>query len=198
MATAVDATRDARIRAMKVFHSWSKKSGKTQKQIADLIGVHPRFLRKLFAGVHAPNDDIYNKARQLMGLVDAPKKVAKRKTTRGRKAATWSVVTWDEVERFRVARNITNKEMAALCEVTNSTFHNWKRGTCAPNPSTQKRIRELLNGTRGQYQPVSTALHDAQINAVRTVVCAYIKSNPEMTPDDLIDVVGAVAGSFRS
>lgn len=197
MGTLTQQEREARQQTMARFGAWLKTKEKSQRWGAEKLGVYHGYLNNLITGKNTAGEETCIKAQRMMQTTK--KRPKEPSTSRGRKPAVWSAVTWDEIERFRVAHNLTNTRMAALCEVTNSTLHNWRRGMCAPTRSAQERIRGLLDGTSGQVRhQAASALNDVQLSAIRTVVCAYIESNPGMTPDTLVDVVGAVAGCFRS
>ena len=64
----------------------------------------------------------------------------------GRKANEWTAVTLDEILGFLSEMGITQSAFAAHIGVTNSTFHNWKKGKCAPDEDTQGKIRSLIDG----------------------------------------------------
>lgn len=196
MGTLTQQEREARQKTMVRFGMWLKSKEKSQRWGAEQLGVYHGYLSNLITGKNTASEETCIKAQRMM---QTPKKVRKPSTRKAKPA--WTVVTFDELERYRKRRGLSKKAMADLCGVTNSTYHNWQRGTCAAFPRIQRHIRKVIDGSHAQYQPArqpAPVLHEAQLNAIRTVVCAYIESNPEMTPDTLVDVVGAVAGCFRS
>lgn len=64
----------------------------------------------------------------------------------GRKKNEWTLVTLDELLEFIDTQGITQNKFAKTLGVTNSTFHNWKNGRCAPDESIQGKIRALIDG----------------------------------------------------
>ena len=57
---------------------------------------------------------------------------------------SWIEVTYDEIEEYRKANNLSKLNMARFIGVTNSTYHNWKRSKAVATPQAQKRIALLL------------------------------------------------------
>lgn len=78
------------------------------------------------------------------------KKSASKKTTaRGRssgktKKPKWSVVTFKQIEQWRQKIGLPKSGMAEALGVTNSTYHNWQRGTTVPHPNQQHEIHARL------------------------------------------------------
>lgn len=58
----------------------------------------------------------------------------------------WSIVTFEELERWREGQGIPKKRLAHLLGVTNSTWHNWARGKAVATYATQRRIRTVIDG----------------------------------------------------
>jgi len=91
----------------------------------------------------------------------AKKKAAKKKFTRtaprkgGRSANKWSVVKWAEIEKFLEEKELTQARFSSTLGITGSTFHNWKKKRCAPDPATQQSIRDLIDGK----EPLSPKVH---------------------------------------
>lgn len=76
----------------------------------------------------------------------AKKKVKKKKTVKkvdGRKPA-WKLVTPTAIEAARKQFKIGKVHMAQRLGVTNSTYHNWVRGTSVANAATQEKIKAIL------------------------------------------------------
>jgi DNA-binding transcriptional regulator YiaG len=87
-------------------------------------------------------------------VTTATKTRPKKKTTRGgkttkkkptsKKAKTkkpkWSVITFKKIEQWRGKLGLSKSGMAEALEVTNSTYHNWRRGTTVPHPNQQDEI----------------------------------------------------------
>jgi DNA-binding transcriptional regulator YiaG len=69
------------------------------------------------------------------------KKVSKKTTTsRKTKKPKWGVISFKEIEEWREKLGLTKSGMALALEVTNSTYHNWRRGTTVPHASQQDDI----------------------------------------------------------
>jgi hypothetical protein len=64
-------------------------------------------------------------------------------TTSGR---AWTIVSFADLESWRVRRGLPKRVVADMLGVTNSTYHNWARGIAVAMPSTQQRIHGLING----------------------------------------------------
>ena len=61
------------------------------------------------------------------------KKAGKRKS----KKPKWSILTYAKIERRRKELGFSKARMATSLGVTNSTYHNWRRGTTIPHPNQQ-------------------------------------------------------------
>ena len=74
--------------------------------------------------------------------------MAKAKVARrgGRKKNEWTVVSLKQLLGYISAKELKQKTFAAHLGVTNSTFHNWKNGRCAPEEPVQVRIKALIDG----------------------------------------------------
>jgi len=71
-----------------------------------------------------------------------------RKKTRGKASNTkkpkWSVVTYKQIEARRTELGYSKSAMAELLSVTNSTYHNWRRGTTVPHANQQETIKTVI------------------------------------------------------
>jgi DNA-binding transcriptional regulator YiaG len=77
------------------------------------------------------------------------KKAAKKATSRrGGKGKTkkpkWSAITFKQIESWRVKLGLSKSGMAEALQVTNSTYHNWRRGTTVPHPNQQEEILQRI------------------------------------------------------
>jgi DNA-binding transcriptional regulator YiaG len=90
--------------------------------------------------------------KKKMAVVE--KKTAKKKTKTakkpprkgGRQANKWTLVKFLEIKQFLEEKKVAQTRFSATVGVTNSTFHNWKNKRCAPDPATQQKIRDVLDG----------------------------------------------------
>jgi len=71
-------------------------------------------------------------------------RAAKKKTTKQTKAKTkkpkWDMVTFKQIEGWREKLGLSKSAMAEALQTTNSTYHNWQRGTTVPHPNQQEKI----------------------------------------------------------
>ena len=72
--------------------------------------------------------------------------VAKSKRGKATKKPKWSVVTYKKIEARRLELGYSKAGMALALGVTNSTYHNWRRGTTVPHPTQQEQIKTVLAG----------------------------------------------------
>lgn len=70
-------------------------------------------------------------------------KTDKKKTSA--KKPSWDVVTFRQIEARRVELNHSKASIAEALGVTNSTFHNWQRGTTVPHVNQQEQIKAALD-----------------------------------------------------
>jgi DNA-binding transcriptional regulator YiaG len=80
----------------------------------------------------------------------ATKNKGKAKTkakTKGKskKKPEWVAITFERIEKWREKLGLSKQGMAeALC-VTNSTYHNWRRGTTVPHANQQEEILQRIS-----------------------------------------------------
>jgi len=83
-------------------------------------------------------------------MTTATKQRSTRKKT-NKKKPKWTVISFKEIEAWRIKLGLSKAHMAEALNVTNSTFHNWRRGTTVPREEQQedilKRIRALETGS---------------------------------------------------
>lgn len=71
--------------------------------------------------------------------------------TKGRassKKPKWEVISYKQIEARRVELGYSKSALAEALGVTNSTFHNWRRGTTVPHPTQQEQIKETLDSLK--------------------------------------------------
>ena len=76
----------------------------------------------------------------------SPAALADDPLRRDERKPQWSIVTFEELEKWREGQGIPKKRLAHLLGVTNSTWHNWARGKAVATYSTQRRIRAVIDG----------------------------------------------------
>jgi len=64
------------------------------------------------------------------------------------KKPDWSVITFEQIEEWRGNLGLSKSAMAEALQVTNSTYHNWRRGTTVPHPNQQNDILARLQALR--------------------------------------------------
>lgn len=60
------------------------------------------------------------------------------------KKPKWSLVTFKQIEGWRTKLKLSKAGMAEALGVTNSTYHNWRRGTTIPHVNQQEGILQRL------------------------------------------------------
>lgn len=115
---------------------------------------------------------------------------------RGGPSRSWSLVTFAEMDAWRDDRNIPKKKMADLVGVTNSTYHNWARGSAVATLNTQERIRNLLDsggvGAVGASNGASAGRPEV-ISATGQIVASFLSNKKrEASLEELTRVVREV------
>lgn len=62
-----------------------------------------------------------------------------KKTTKTKKPK-WTVITYKKIEQWRTKLGLSKAGMAEALEITNSTYHNWRRGTTVPHATQQEEL----------------------------------------------------------
>lgn len=78
------------------------------------------------------------------------KKKTGRKTT---KKPKWTILTYVRIERKRSALGLSKASMAGALGVTNSTYHNWRRGTTVPHPNQQEVLKARMDALKPDSEP---------------------------------------------
>jgi transcriptional regulator with XRE-family HTH domain len=145
--------------------------------------------------------------------------MAKKKTTTRRKKATgssrkssarkarrkptWGIVTYQELEAWRVKQGLPKKRLAEQLGVTNSTYHNWARGIAVATTKAQQRIKELITTGKisGSAAPTAAASSSEgggtpaeAYTATAQIVNAFVQTpgGGKLSPDGLIALVREV------
>jgi len=98
-----------------------------------------------------------------------------QKKTRSKASDTkkpkWSVMTYKQIEARRVELGYSKSAIAELLSITNSTYHNWRRGTTVPHANQQETIKTVLanlpsikEAGKPTTKPVKPAKRDASVN----------------------------------
>lgn len=74
----------------------------------------------------------------------ATKTKTRKKVQTSTKKPSWSVTSYKKIEARRTELGYSKSAMAKALGVTNSTYHNWRRGTTIPHPTQQEAIAALL------------------------------------------------------
>ncbi|MBI4122296.1 MAG: helix-turn-helix transcriptional regulator [Parcubacteria group bacterium] len=126
---------------------------------------------------------------------------AKGKTAKAgrRQCGEWTIADIDDLEGWREQRRIHKKEMARMLGVTNSTYHNWLRGISVATPSTQRRIKLLMESNGSATMVPTTARssqdaadRDAIARTVGTIMAAYVEADTNLTVDQLVGTIRRV------
>lgn len=89
------------------------------------------------------------------------KKAARKKTSKkasSKKQPKWSVVTYKQIEARRSELGLPKSAMAKLLGVTNSTYHNWRRGTTVPHEAQQQAILEAMHKGPSRVDPAPSSV----------------------------------------
>jgi len=70
--------------------------------------------------------------------------VKRRRKAKSSKKPVWSVLSFKELEDWRERLGLSKSVMAEAIGVTNSTYHNWKRGVTVPHASQQEDILQRI------------------------------------------------------
>ena len=110
----------------------------------------------------------------------------------------WRFVTYYEIETVRKKLCISKIKMAAQLGVTNSTYHNWKRGKVTPSFNRQQEIKAALYQTPPSFG--SRAPTQVELDATVSVVTTWIKTAEpnSLTPEDVTEVTRALIAGFTS
>lgn len=84
-------------------------------------------------------------------------KTATKKSNTATKKPTWSVITFKQIESRRQQLGFSKSGIAKALGVTNSTYHNWQRGTTVPHPTQQESIKSILAGLTPGSTPTAPA-----------------------------------------
>ena len=103
------------------------------------------------------------------------KKVSKKVSKKGTKTKkpSWGVVTFEKIEEWRTKLGLSKSGMAEALGVTNSTFHNWRRGTTVPHPNQQDDIAMRLSALERSVGTEPTSL---KTSGMRGVKAAKVKA----------------------
>lgn len=80
------------------------------------------------------------------------KVMAKKKTApaaKKKKKPKWVKTSFTKIEKIRKSLGMTKSAMAVALEITNSTYHNWRRGDAVPHPAQQEIILMRLQTLQG-------------------------------------------------
>lgn len=84
-----------------------------------------------------------------MATTASRRKATKKTKKNGRKTTTkkpkWTVVSYKKIEAKRAEFGFSKSAMAEILGVTNSTYHNWRRGTTVPHPNQQDAIKVAID-----------------------------------------------------
>ena len=112
------------------------------------------------------------------------KKRASKKKTSSKKQPKWTVVTYKQIEARRQELGLPKSAMAKLLGVTNSTYHNWRRGTTVPHEAQQQAILEAMHKGPSKVDPTASSV-DKPAGAPKKVPASKTKSGPFGSADFL-------------
>jgi len=71
------------------------------------------------------------------------------------KKPKWSTLTYTRIESRRKKLGLSKAAMAAALGVTNSTYHNWRRGTTVPHPNQQALLKVKMEAIGNEKAPTA-------------------------------------------
>ncbi len=77
-------------------------------------------------------------------MTKTKKKTKKKASKAQNKKPKWTLTSYKQIEKAREQLGLSKSSMAEALEVTNSTYHNWRRGTTVPHPNQQEQIAARL------------------------------------------------------
>ncbi|MGE0710551.1 MAG: hypothetical protein AB7N76_17890 [Planctomycetota bacterium] len=111
----------------------------------------------------------------------------------GGRQRQWTIVSFDELDGWRSERGIPKKRMAEMVGVTNSTYHNWARGSAVATQNTQERIRAILDGRADVNGDGTQVVRGEVAAATGTIVAAYLGNRKrELSSEELSKLVREV------
>jgi DNA-binding transcriptional regulator YiaG len=87
------------------------------------------------------------------------KKKAATRSKKATKKPSWTVVTFKQIEEWRERLGLSKSAMAEALSVTNSTYHNWRRGTTVPHANQQHEILSRLQVLEDKPDGHATGAH---------------------------------------
>jgi transcriptional regulator with XRE-family HTH domain len=121
------------------------------------------------------------------------RKISPRRKKPSRKKPAWKLVTYKKLEAWRTQQGLSKKKTAEVLGVTNSTYHNWARGTAVATMNTQERIVRLIEGRPRESPSPSKPASNGVAKATARIVEAWLGSSSSKTQvKDLPDLVRSV------
>ena len=122
----------------------------------------------------------------------------------GLSAATWVLVTPEEIETYREREGLSPFRLAVeRFRVNLPTLEGWLSGKEVPNLAQQQRVRGVLDGSLrepgwlagdGEGAPTRGGL----VRTTGTIVSAYLESRGKsISPEDLVVLVREVRSALR-
>jgi len=80
-----------------------------------------------------------------------------KKSTKSTKQPKWSLTTFNKIEKARSSLGLSKVAMSKMLGVTNSTYHNWKKGTAVPHETAQQEIVDAIASAEQNGVPTKAA-----------------------------------------
>ena len=90
----------------------------------------------------------------------------KQSGTSSTKKPKWTTVTYKQIEKKRESLGFSKSAMSQILGVTNSTYHNWRRGTTVPHPNQQEQIKSIMGTLTASSKPKGKPKGKAKRGAV--------------------------------
>jgi transcriptional regulator with XRE-family HTH domain len=106
------------------------------------------------------------------------------------KKPRWGVVNFKQIEAKRKELGLPKSAMAENLGITNSTYHNWARGTTVPHPAQQDQIKAALDGMKGGASDGKAKRQGRKAASTPKRGTRAPKAHPERTEEPRENVAG--------
>ncbi len=122
----------------------------------------------------------------------------------GRKPGKWELVDPLEFRRWREQQRISRARLASLLGVSATSIQNWEVGHAVPSRPHQERMAELMKSptaVSAAAAPRPTVFGEdvgAVIDATGAIITAYVKGAPDLSQDELLELIRTVRQALSS
>lgn len=124
----------------------------------------------------------------------------KASPARGRRRADWKHTSFAEIEAWRTENRLPKYRTAELLGISNGTYHNWAKGRAVPSLSTQRKLKEMIQGPApsgggggGGGEPDAAPARNEALRAATEILNTYLETHPgKLSPDRFTRLVREV------